>query len=868
DGSAISRLSYDASKWHPIARMPATVLQALQDAGVYRDLYFGKNMTEKVPGDLFRRDWWYRVAFEAPAGGGRRSLLFKGINYRGEIWLNGERIAGDKTIAGMYNEFELDVTGRLKPGPGNVLAVKVTPEQALQDVDGVELADSWFDWINWKYLGYRSPDGRVVMSYVPDRNAGVWKKVYLRSTGDVEIKHPYAAAELPLPSTASASITVYCDLSNRGRAPVSGVLEGKISRDGKQPVYFSREVSLAPGESREEVFSPEEFPQLKLESPDLWWPYQWGRPDLYDLRLDFRTGEGASDSAAIRFGIREITAHRDRDARFPELGGGGNFYLRVNGRDFLARGAVYTPDLLFKYDEKREDAIIRYVKDLGLNLLRWELKMSSERMLDLADEAGIPVMAGWMCCNQWEKWGQWDEEDRRVALESQRARIRELRPHASAVLWANASDGLPPPDVREGYRGVLRELHWGNPVVDTVSSFGKDAEGKTVWDGIRMEGPYSWRSPAYWFGGHAKGSTGSSAEQGDNESVPVYASLKKFIPADRLWPINDWWYYHAGAGEGNNTLSSIVRAVEKRYGPSSGAAEFSEKAQLAHYENTRAQFESFAAVGRGERRMTLYWMLNSHWPSFFGHLIDYYLAPGGAYFGAKKGLRPVSVVYDGYAAGDRTSAGVYVVNGTLRPLAGLKASVSFIGLDGTIKYEEDKTLREAAPLSSSKVMELARRRDLGPAFFVRCRLTDASGAEIADNVYWQSASDDDPGPPSSDNAFSLSQDAWADMTPFNRLPQADVAAEGGISAADGWVTASVRLTNRSAAPAFFMRAEIIGGPDGEEILPVTWNDNYVTVFGGETKVLEARFRSGDSGGRAPFLRLKGRNIASRTVRLK
>ena len=39
--------------------MPATVLQILQEDGVYPNLYFGKNMTDKVPKDLFRQDWWY-----------------------------------------------------------------------------------------------------------------------------------------------------------------------------------------------------------------------------------------------------------------------------------------------------------------------------------------------------------------------------------------------------------------------------------------------------------------------------------------------------------------------------------------------------------------------------------------------------------------------------------------------------------------------------------------------------------------------------------------------------------------------------------------------------------------------------------------
>ena len=80
-------------------------------------------------------------------------LVFKGINYRAEIWLNGKRIANNREIAGMYNEFELNVTGKVKPGADNVLAVKVTPEQAFEDIDGVELADAGLTGSTVKYLG-------------------------------------------------------------------------------------------------------------------------------------------------------------------------------------------------------------------------------------------------------------------------------------------------------------------------------------------------------------------------------------------------------------------------------------------------------------------------------------------------------------------------------------------------------------------------------------------------------------------------------------------------------------------------------------------------------------------------------------------
>ena len=197
-----------------------------------------------------------------------------------------------------------------------------------------------------------------------------------------------------------------------------------------------------------------------------------------------------------------------------------------------------------------------------MNILRWESKISSEHIVELADEQGIPLMFGWMCCNQWEKWDQWSEEDHRVAAESLRSQTLMLRPHASVFIWANGSDGLPPEPVRDEYHKILSEVHWQNAIVDTVSSFAKDAKGEHIWDGIIMEGPYSWRPPEYWFSGKYVPSRGSSAEQGDNEHIPTLESLKKFIPSDKLWPINDTWFFHSGALAKANTLGNVQRAVD------------------------------------------------------------------------------------------------------------------------------------------------------------------------------------------------------------------------------------------------------------------------------------------------------------------
>ncbi len=523
--------------------------------------------------DLYKQDWWYRTTFEAPSGYATYLLEFPGINYRAEIWLNGHEIADSKQVAGMYAAHQLNATQWIKPGQRNTLAVKVTPERAIQDVNGIELADSWFDWLNWKYLGYQGPrkENSHGISFVPDRNAGIWKPVYLKVSGSVTLRDPLVNTELSLPQNTSAKLTIYASLRNISNQQVNGILRGTISRPGKATIHMEQPLALAPGEERQASFAPSQYPQLAVTNPDLWWPYTMGKPNLYDLHLEFLESDQLSDDAHIRFGIRSITQHRDHDEQFPAVGKGGNFYLKINGKDFLVRGGVYTPDLLYRYDPDREAAVLRYVKDLGLNMLRWESKISSEHIIELADEQGIPLMFGWMCCNQWEMWDQWNEEDHRVAEESLRSQISMLRHHPSVLVWANGSDGLPPDPVLNRYHSILRDLHWQNASVDTVSSFAKDEQGERKWNGIHMEGPYSWRPPTYWFSGKYAASRGSCAEQGDNEHIPTYESLKKFIPTDKLWPINDTWFFHSGANLGNDTLINIrhaldqtIRAIEQR----------------------------------------------------------------------------------------------------------------------------------------------------------------------------------------------------------------------------------------------------------------------------------------------------------------
>ena len=263
------------------------------------------------------------------------------------------------------------------------------------------------------------------------------------------------------------------------------------------------------------------------------------------------------------------------------------------------------------------------------------------------------------------------------------------------------------------------------------------------------------------------------------------------------------------------------------------------KAQLAHYENTRAQFENFAAGGWANHKMTLYWMLNSHWPSFYGNIIDYYLSPGGAYYGAKKGLRPVSVVFDAYATGDHSQAKIIVFNQTPGDVQGLRVRVRVYDLNGKVLDDRSADGIQVPFNGATQVMALPRYPQSTPVFFVRCQLFDSAGTLVADNTYWQSQKDDDMGDRKNDSALDLKQDSWADMTALNTMAPVQLELSAHQSTTESGTKVAIRLHNPSEHIAFFERATVSATENGDEILPIRYDDNYITVYPGETAEIHA-----------------------------
>ena len=826
-GAELSRPGYDASGWTPTS-VPSTVLAALVRSGEVDDPYAGRNL-ETIDESRFTVPWWYRHEFEIfgelPASS---RLVFEGINYSAEVWLNGERLAGREEIAGAFRVFDLDVTPHLVVGK-NALAVEVHPPQP---------GDPTIGFVDWN-------------PKPPDRNLGLWRGVLLRWTGPVSLDDVFVRTGLELPGLASADLTIEARLTNRSASPVDTVVRGRIAK-----IDLEHRVALAPGEERTLHLTPAELPQLRLTSPRLWWPHTLGEPHLYHLDLDVEVDGRVSDRQEVDFGVRHVA-----DYLTPE----GHRGYAVNGKRVPIRGGGWVDDLLLADDPRRLEDQIRYVRHLNLNTIRLEgFWGSSHELFDLADRYGIMVWAGWSCQWEWENYfGQpVDEEfggidtpaEMELIARSFRDQVTWLRNHPSVVVWNLASDMLPRPELERRYRDLLAEIDPTRPPLAACSTRTSEVSGPT---GVKMNGPYDWVPPNYWYlDGERGGAYGFNTETGPGPQPPPLGSLVRMLPPEHRWPIDEMWSYRAARGQFSD-IDLYAEALAARYGEPSGIEDFARKAQLANYEAMRAMFEAFS-LRRPRATGVIQWMLNGAWPKIVWQLYDWYLVPNGAFYAARNANRPLHVAYD---LGTR---GVVAVNDGGEAVTGATARVRVFDLGSKVVFDESRPLELAAD-TRSEVLTLPASAGGGEPVFLDLRIAGADGELLAGNLYWLPAEPDVLDWEASE-WYVTPVERYADLTGFTRLPPATLEVEHRFAlAADGdGREVVVTLNNPGERLAFFIELAVVGSESGRLAAPIYWDDNYVSLVPGERREIRGTLPAHAlADGEEPVFRYSGINVEGR-----
>lgn len=814
----ISTTAVNAAEWMP-AVVPGTVLNSLVYNNVYPEPYYGLNnkLESGLIPDLHHagRDfytYWFRTEFDMAQdqiAGRKVWLQLDGINYRAEVWLNGAMVAN---IAGMFLQSWVDITGNVVSDRPNVLAVKVLPIDVpgtIKPKGGKSFgADGEFQNGGNGDIGKNVTQLMTVgwdftyLDGIRDRNTGIWKDIRIFTTGRATLRHPFVKSDLDKPgydlSRQTVSVEVaypnYLPQNRRQKVTVSGEIKGENIR-------FEKDVYLFRDEVREVVFTPEEFPQLVMNNPRLWWPVNKGGQELYDMTMKVEIDGQPTDSISTRFGIREITSTMDTPDK------SRTFY--INGKPLFIRGTNWLPENMLRTSDERTYAELRYSAQSGVNLIRfWGGGITeSDYFFQLCDELGILV---WQ-----EFWMTGDTKhpvDPGLYLANVESTVKRIRNHPSLAYYVSSNESSEMPHAREmidkldGTRGYQMEsecdgIHDGSPYkqVNIMTHYENTASDR----GSRVDG----FNPEY-----------------GAPCLPTVECLREMMDESDLWPINkEVWDYMDG--NGFHLMTTMYTDMTNEYGESKNIDEFAQKAQFVGAMNYKSIWEvwNYNKLGNGDRYCSgfLYWYHNVPARLVCGRMWDWSLEPTAALYAAQNACEPLHPQFD-YLKNT-----VSVVNDHYRPLSNYKVTADVYDLN------MKKIFSKQAPvdLPEDGVVNDIFTIDFPPATtsiqFIKLRLLDQNGKQVGSNFYWRS-----------DNEYqgrkTLTGPATAGFQDIEKLAKTKLSVKYATSVDRGKHFIDLDLKNTGRTLSFFTQIQWLD-KDGKPVRPSFYTDNFMCLLPGESQ---------------------------------
>jgi beta-mannosidase len=847
-GQQISGGSYAPSGWYN-AVVPGTVLQTLADSNhVYPKPDSGLTAESVIP-DLAaaQKKYWYYSTFTVPpadTAGHQIWLCFDGINYMADIYLNGRLLPASAaaiapgtttkvthTMVGAFTRGKFNVTGLAKAG-ANYLAVKIYPNL---DPGAYHTKEAGACGTNG---GTMTEDGPTFIASqgwdwiptVPDRDMGIWNDVYVRITGPVVLRQPFARCSLPAPYTA-ASCILSVQLSNSTSTPVTGVLQCVV--DTVAAYTIDSTVTIGALDTATITFNPQNRAGLLINNPRLWWPNNMGSPNLYKVGISFTpTGSAFSDSTQFYFGIRTITAVRGNTT----LG----LQVSINGKRVTMRGGSWgMDDFMKRVNVHKLEAKVKYHQLQNFNTVRnWIGGIDDERFYDYCDRYGMLVWDDFWCPNSSDGPSTLATViDTALWLSNATDKILRWRNHACIYLWCARNDVTPITALWNGlqYRATVLD---GTRIIQQSSGT----------DDVVSGGPYTWNFPDSAI--TELTAPGFHTELG-GPTFPSIESVDQFIPAAYQLPIttastnNAYWSFHDYCS-GNGTPANYTAGMTSRFGAASTLYDFCRKSQLMNYDQDRALFEALNSRKWSSAVALYLWMSNPAWPSTMWQTYDYYLEGTGAFYGAMHACEPIHVQYY-YVPGSTTTKGYTVCNNTANVLTNYTVKALVYDISGALSITDSQvfaTIPADTTVSGKSLPVLPAA--LSAAYLLEMRLTDASGNPVSKNVYWL------PKSGQSMSALLTMPTATLAMT----APKATLVTNGTSD------TLKLTLKNGGTPVAVAARLKVVRATSGIRVLPAYHSDNYFSIVPGDSQAVTISFDIADLNGEQPKLMLSGLNIDS------
>lgn len=711
--------------------VPGAVQADLLAAGLLDDPFVGMNSVRSEW--VNNREWFCDKRFRVPeelAACERLRLVFDGLDGRGEIYLNGERLAG---FSSMFLPVELEVTGKLAAGTEHLLRVVFFQSPEVDGQYGwtsrIRTITSRFGYV-WDWCP------RIV-------SVGIWEDVRLEGHSGCRILDFYPRSERDPDSAADRRLV--CRVSTEAFVPGRYRFRYTVSRGGREcaSAEFDEQLPAARSGVTHE---------LSVPAPELWFPNGSGAQPLYDAALTVTDAAGAvTDRAVRRIGFRSVEMKMNERSPRDAL----PYTLTVNGERLFVKGVNWVPvsPLYGTVTRRQYEAYLGRFREMGCNLVRvWGgAILEKEAFYDVCDELGLVV---WQEFPQSSSGMENRPSDDPAFLEEleavARTYLRRRRHHASLAVWCGGNelmwDDGTPVDTRHTNIAMLSRLvsaeHPGAVFLPASASgprftaseagFGRgvhhDVHGPWLYGGEEDHYRFFNRDDALF-----RSETGCPAPSRTE-------LLERFSDGMALWPpsASNLFWTHRGS------WWILLPEMTRMFGPWNGAEELGRYVILARYlqaEALRYAAES-ALRRRPEASGLIVWMGNEPFPNAANtSVLEYDGAPKPAYGALAQAFSPLhlSASFDRlvWDPGERFRAGLFVTasHPDGREVA-IRAEV--FGMDGRVIAETLSTVTLSSFTVPAGELELPLDGVSG-AFCLRLGAgPDGSGsddAEFLENTY-------------------------------------------------------------------------------------------------------------------------------------
>jgi exo-1,4-beta-D-glucosaminidase len=202
-----------------------------------------------------------------------------------------------------------------------------------------------------------------------------------------------------------------------------------------------------------------------------------------------------------------------------------------------------------------------------------------------------------------------------------------------------------------------------------------------------------------------------------------------------------------------------------------------------------------------------------------------------------------------YSYDDRS---IVVVNSFYQPFANMKVVAAVYNLDMSVKFSREMKM-DAEPDSSTRVFKLPEIEGLSNTWFLSLKLEDPSDDMVSENFYWLSTTPEtlewDKG-----TWYTTPTKTFANYIALESLPPVTLK----VTSKSGDGTSTVSVSNPTKSLAFAVHLKVTNDIDGEEILPVLWEDNYFSLPPGESRQITATYAPLAKG--KPVVEVSGWNV--------